>query len=322
MKQFPRPRIIASRCFEFDACRYNGQKIPNNFVAALTPYVDFVPVCPELEIGLGVPRDPVRVVGGPGGRRLVQPTTGRDLTDEMNGFADGFLGGIRDADGFILKSRSPSCGIKDAREFPDADNEIASGKGAGLFAAKVLEKFPHLPAEDEGRLLNFRVRENFLTRVYALARFKEVRKAGTMRALVRFQAENKLLLMTHNQNEMRALGRIVANARGRPPESVIDEYGERLAKTLAPLPRRASNVNVLMHAMGYFRNELTGKEKAYFLSLLEDFKRERIPLSAVITVMGSWIVKYGEEYLEAQTYFRPYPPELMELGDSGKGRDI
>ncbi len=322
MKQFPRPRIIASRCFEFDACRYNGQLIPNNFVAALTPYVDFVPICPELEIGLGVPRDPIRIIGGSGGRRLVQPSTGEDITDAMNGFADGFLGGLADADGFILKSRSPSCGIKDAKEFPDAENEIASGKGAGLFAAKVLEKFPHLPAEDEGRLLNFRVRESFLTRVYTLARFREVRKEGTMRALVKFQAENKLLLMTHNQNEMRALGRIVANARRLPVDSVIEEYGARLAKALSPLPRRASNVNVLMHAMGFFSDKLTGKEKAYFLSLLDDFKRERIPLSAVIAVMGSWIVKYGEEYLEAQTYFRAYPPGLMELGDSGKGRDM
>jgi uncharacterized protein YbgA (DUF1722 family)/uncharacterized protein YbbK (DUF523 family) len=322
MKQFPRPRIIASRCFEFDACRYNGQLIPNNFVAALTPYVDFVPVCPELEIGLGVPRDPIRIISGSGGRRLVQPSTGKDITGAMNSFADGFLGRLADADGFILKSRSPSCGLKDAREFPDAENEIASGKGAGLFAAKVLEKFPHLPAEDEGRLLNFRVRESFLTRVYALARFREVRKGGTMRALVEFQAENKLLLMTHNQNEMRALGRIVANSRRLTVERVIEEYGARLARALSPLPRRAANVNVLMHALGYFSDKLTSKEKAYFLSLLDDFKLERIPLSAVVAVLGSWIVKYGEEYLEAQTYFRPYPPGLMELGDSGKGRDM
>lgn len=318
MKQFPRPRIIASRCFEFDACRYNGQLIHNNFVASLAPYVDFIPVCPELEIGLGVPRDPIRIISGSGGRRLVQPSTGKDLTDAMNGFADGFLGRLSDADGFILKSRSPSCGLKDAAEFPDAENETASGKGAGFFASKVLEKFPHLPAEDEGRLLNFRVRESFLTRVYALARFREVRKEGMMRALVKFQAENKLLLTAHNRNEMRALGRIVANPRMLPVESVIEEYGARLAKALSPLPRRAADVNVLMHAMGYFSDKLTQKEKALFLSLLGDFRRERVPLSAVTVVVGSWIVKYGEEYLEAQTYFRPYPPGLMEPGDSGR----
>lgn len=270
----------------------------------------------------GAPRDPIKVVSGPGGRRLVQPATGRDLTDAMNGFADGFVGGINDADGFILKSRSPSCGIKDAWEFPGAESETASGKGAGFFAAKVLERFPCLPVEDEGRLLDFSVRESFLTRVYALVRFREAREAGTMRALAGFQAENKLLLMARSRDGMRTLGRIAANPRGLPTESVLEEYGARLAKTLALLPRRASDVNVLMHAMGYFRDELAGKEKAYFLSLLDDFREGRIPLSAVITVVGSWIVKYGEEYLEAQTCFRPYPPGLMEPGDPGKGRDI
>lgn len=322
MKKFPRPRIVASRCFEFDSCRYNGQTIPNNFVQALAPYVEFVPVCPELEIGLGVPRDPIRILSKNGERRLVQPSTGKDLTAAMNGFADRFLGSLAEADGFILKSRSPTCGIKDAREFPDTENEIAAGKGAGLFAGKVLEKFPYLPAEDEGRLMNFRIRESFLTRIYTLARFREVKKEGTVRALVKFQAENKLLLMTYSQSAVRALGRTAANADNLTPGKVIDAYGTGLGKALSALPRRAANVNVLMHAMGYFSDKLTGKEKAYFLGLLEDFRRERIPLSALIAVAGSWIVKYGEEYLAAQTYFHPYPRELMEPGDSGKGRDI
>jgi uncharacterized protein YbgA (DUF1722 family)/uncharacterized protein YbbK (DUF523 family) len=322
MTEFPKPIVVTSKCFEFDACRYNGQMIPNNFVQKLEPFVKFVPVCPEVEIGLGVPRDPIRIVSKKGKRTLVQPTTGRDLTEPMESFSEKFLGSLGEVDGFILKSRSPSCGIRDAKEFPDAENEIATGKGGGFFAEKVLERFPGLAIEDEGRLRNFRIREHFLTKLYTLARWREVTRKGTARELVRFQTENKLLLMSYNQKEMRALGRIAANEKKGPAGELISEYGERLYHALANPSRRTSNINVLMHALGYFSDKLASREKAYFLDLLESYRNEKIPLSAVLTVLESWIIKYEEGYLARQTYFTPYPTELMEIGDSGKGRDF
>ncbi len=322
MKRFPKPVVVTSKCFEFDACRYNGQMIPNNFVQKLEPFVDFRPICPEVEIGLGIPRDPVRIVSKKGRRKLVQPSSGRDLTGLMNSFADTFIDTLKEVDGFILKSRSPSCGIKDAKEFSDAENESATGKGPGLFAGKVLEKFPGLPVEDEGRLRNFRIREHFLTRLYTHARFREVGEKGTARALVSFQTENKYLLMSYNQKEMRALGRIAANERKRPVQEVIAEYGEHLTHALANVSRRTSNINVLMHALGYFSDNLTAREKAYFLDILESYREEKTPLSAVLTVLESWIIKYEVEYLARQTFFRPYPAGLMDVGDSGKGRDL
>lgn len=322
MEKFPKPIVVASRCFEFDACRYNAQMIPEGFVRKLAPFVDFRPICPEVEIGLGTPRDPVRIVSRKGGRRLVQPSSGRDLTKLVNTFSKTFIDTLNEVDGFILKSRSPSCGIKDAKQFPDAESEIATGKGAGMFAGRVLEKFPGLAVEDEGRLRNFRIREHFLTRLYTHARFREVRRKGTASELVRFQTENKYLLMSYNQKEMRALGRIAANEQKRPVREVIDEYGEHLLRALANVSRRSSNINVLMHALGYFSGKLTAREKAYFLDLLENYREERTPLSAVLAVLESWIVKYEQEYLAQQTFFRPYPQGLMEIGDSGKGRDL
>ena len=322
MRTFPKPVVVASRCFEFDACRYNGQTIPNNLVRALEPWVEFRPVCPELEIGLGVPRDPVRVVRAGGERKLVQPASGRDLTSLMRGFSETFLRSLSDVDGFILKSRSPSCGIRDAKEFPDAENEIATGKGAGLFAERVVSKFPGLAVEDEGRLRNFRIREHFLTKLYTLARFRDVKKSGTANALVNFHTENKLLLMSYSQKEMRALGRITANTEGKRPEILIGEYGEGLRHALSSPQRRSSSINVLMHALGYFSDRLTGREKARFLDLLEAYRNERIPLSAVLTVLESWVIEYDEDYLACQTFFEPYPKELMEISDSGKGRDV
>jgi len=319
-KKFPKPVVVTSKCFEFDACRYNGVMIPNNFVQKLDPFVKFVPVCPEVEIGLGVPRDIIRVLKNKGKKLLLQPATGKELSKPMYKFAEGFLNSLDSVDGFILKSRSPSCGIKDAKVFRDADNPMPAGKGPGLFAQKVLEKYPGLAIEDEVRLRNFNIREHFLTKLFTLAQFRDVKKRNTAKALVDFQSDNKFIFMSYNQREMRALGRIAANENKLPIEDVILEYEKRLHRALSRNPRRASHINTLMHGLGYFSKKLTSKEKAYFLTLLENYRKANIPLSAVLSVSESWIIKYDEEYLARQTFFEPYPRELVEISDSGEGR--
>ena len=320
MRKFPKPVVVTSKCFEFDACRYNGVMIPNNFVQKLEPYVKFIPVCPEVEIGLGVPRDIIRVVEKKGRRQLVQPTSGKELSKKMYKFADSFLGSLDTVDGFILKSRSPSCGIKDAKIFSDTENPSPIGRGSGLFAEKVLEKYPGKAIEDEGRLMNFTIRESFLTKLFTFASFREVQKKGTAKALVDFQSDNKLIFMSYNQREMRVLGKIVGNQDKKPITDVIKEYGAHLHKALSTTPRRSTHINTLMHALGYFSKKLTSKEKAYFLDLLESYRSQKIPLSAVLSVLESWIVKYEEEYLARQTFFEPYPRELVEISDSGKAK--
>ncbi len=320
MKKFPKPVVVTSKCFEFDACRYNGVMIPNNFVQKLEPFVKFVPICPEVEIGLGVPRDIIRVVEKKGKRQLVQPTSGKELSKKMYSFADSFLQSLETVDGFILKSRSPSCGIKDAKIYSDSENSSPIGRGPGLFAEKVLEKYPGVAIEDEGRLLNFTIRESFLTKLFTFARFREVKKRKTAKSLVDFQSDNKLIFMSYNQTEMRVLGRIVGNKDKAPIEDVISEYETHLQTALSNNPRKGTHINTLMHALGYFSKKLTSKEKAYFLDLLENYRNHKIPLSAVLAVLQSWIIKYDEEYLARQTFFEPYPSELVEISDSGKGR--
>jgi uncharacterized protein YbgA (DUF1722 family)/uncharacterized protein YbbK (DUF523 family) len=322
MSELARPRVVVSKCIEFDRCRYNGLMISSDVVRALKPLVDFVPVCPEVEIGLGVPRDPIRVVSSRAVRALVQPSTGADVTAKMEAFARSFLGSLGDVDGFFLKSRSPSCGIKDVKIFPGVEKQAAADKGAGFFGGAVLEAFPGHPVEDEGRLLNFRLREHFLTALYALARFRAVTKAGTMGALVEFQARNKLLLMSYHQTEMRALGKIVANPARKKAREVIDEYEEHLRRAFAVPPRYTSNINVLMHALGYFSERLSSAEKKFFLDSLEKYRAGRVPLSASVSIVSSWIARFGEPYLGKQTYFEPYPETLVEITDSGKGRDL
>lgn len=257
MARFPRPRVIVSRCLGFAHCRYNGQTIASDEVERLKPLVEFRPVCPELELGLGVPRNPLRIVLVRKEPRLMQSLSERDLTAEMDRFADSFLSSIGEVDGFILKSRSPSCGIKDVKLYSSLGKEGPMGIGTGLFGRAVLERFPHLAVEDEGRLTNFRIREHFLTKLFALARFGEIKASPQMGALVQFQAENKFLLMAYNQSELAALGRIVANAERRPLAQLMAEYEAHLWRALARMPRYSSTINVLLHSLGYFSERLS-----------------------------------------------------------------
>ena len=168
MSAHPRPRVVISRCIDFDSCRYDGQVIRASLREQLEPHVDFVPICPELGIGLGVPRDPVRLVRRSGVAHMVQPSTCRDVTAEMDSFSDDFLTSIGAVDAFILKSRSPSCAVRDAKVFDD-DDGTAFDPGPGLFAARVLERFPHAAVEDEAGMNDLGRRHRFLTKAFALA---------------------------------------------------------------------------------------------------------------------------------------------------------
>jgi uncharacterized protein YbgA (DUF1722 family)/uncharacterized protein YbbK (DUF523 family) len=322
MSDFEKPIVVVSKCIEFAQCRYNGLSISSDVVKALVPHVDFVPVCPEVEIGLGVPRDPIRVVSAKETHRLMQPSTRADVTSKMMRFADSFLESLAAVDGFILKSRSPSCGFKDVKVFSGMGKEAAMAKGSGFFGGAILKRFPGYPVEDEGRLLNFRIREHFLTSLYARARFRAIARRDEMKDLVQYHARNKFLLMAYHQKEMRILGRIVANPEKKKAHAVFEEYEAHLRAALANPPRYTSSINVFMHALGYFSDGLSRAEKAFFLDSLEKYRAGKIPLSATLSVVSSWLARFPNEYLEKQTFFAPYPEALVEITDSGKGRDL
>ncbi len=317
-----KPVVVLSRCLELEPVRYNAQVIPYDFVRELEPWVTFVPVCPELEIGLGVPREPVRIVAVAGEARLLQPATDRDVTAEMRDFAERFLGSLDTVDGFILKNRSPSCGISDVKHYQGLDKSASSTRGAGLFGRRVLDRYGGLAIEDEGRLRNYRIREHFLTKLFSLARFRILKRSGSLGELVRFHSVNKFLLMAYNQKEMRTLGRIVANHEKRPFARLIDEYEQHFQAALGRAPRYTSVVNVLQHASGYFSDQLYASEKAFFQKSLERYRNGRTPVSAVTSILRAWIVRFDQDYLMPQTFFDPYPEALMSVSDSGKGRDL
>ena len=308
----PTPVVVLSRCLGVEACRYNGKMIREDFVHQLSSYVKFRPVCPELEIGLGVPRDPIRIVAGDGGRTLVQPATGRDLTRSMTTFSQAFLTKLKDVDGFILKSRSPSCGIRDTK-IHDADGEAVLERGAGIFAAAVLEHFPDAAVEDEKRLRNRIRREHFLTRLYALARLRRIARRPTRRSLNRFHAANRLLLMAYNRTELDRLDRMLSDNANPDPSGLAKKYKRRLSNALSRNPRYTSLIGVLIYALGLISKQLTERDKARFLDRLELFRNGKMPASGPVGLLGSWVMRHGTRDLRNQTLFNPYPMELNDL---------
>ena len=322
MKGFDKPVVVVSKCIEFDSCRYNGLMISSDMVRRLIPHVDFRPVCPEVEIGLGIPRDPIRVIKADGKLRLVQPATDKDLTEKMERFASSFLDGLGEVDGFILKGRSPSCGIKDVKAYSGPSKRMSVSRTRGLFADAVINRFPDLAIEEEGRLTNFTIRQHFLTKLFVLARFRRVKLNESMKELVRFQTESKYLLMAYNQKELRALGGIVANHEKKPVGQVLEDYKKNLSNAFAKAPRDSSYINVLMHLMGHFSGRLSPQERSFLLNTLEEYRDERVPLSVPLNILKSWAIRFEDDYLSRQTLVQPFPEELTDISDSGKGRSI
>lgn len=313
MKKFSRPNVVISKCITFAPVRYDAHIVNSDFVEKLKPFVNFIPVCPEVEIGLGVPRDPIRIVLVNGKRRLIQPITRHDFTEKMEHFAESFLNSLEKVDGFILKRGSPSSGFKNVKVYPKTEKSAPVGKGPGFFGGAVLHKFPHLAIEDELRLINLRIREHFLTKLFTLASFREVKESGKIRELVRFQSENKYLFTAYNQKEFRILGKIVANRERKSLEESLNDYEAHLHLALDRTPCLGSYVNVMLKIMGYFSNQLSKDEKAFFLDSVEKYKRGRLPLSANLSILRAWIIRFKQDYLSSQSLLDPYPEQLAEL---------
>jgi len=321
-KEFARPVVVVSKCLGFAACRWNQAVIKDEFVDRLGRWVDYCPVCPEVGAGMGVPRDPARLVSREGEVRLVQPATGIDWTGAMTAHLEELLSSLVQVDGFLLKSRSPSCGPSEVKIYSGPEPGADSRKGSGMFAGRARDRFPGAAMEHEGRVKNFQLREHFLAKIFTLASFRRIKEKGTMGGLVEFHSANKLLLMAYNQNRMRALGRITANPGHHRPAQVLAAYGEELSQALARGPRSTSVINVLMHALGYFKKLLGPREKAHFLETMELFRQGQVLLGTLQTLLYSWILRHDQEYLAGQTFFRPYPLELVDLADTGRGRII
>lgn len=318
---FARPKIITSKCLGFEPCRYNGQIIQDEWIKRLKPFVDFFPVCPEIEIGLGVPRHPIRLVVEKNSILLYQPATQKNFTQEMSLFCDQYFSSIQTIDGFILKGASPSCGIKNVKVYQGLNSVSKILKGTGFFGERVLRHFPSYPLEDEGRLTNYAIREHFFSSIFLLAKFQEIKKQKKMQELIQFHEQGKLFFLACHQQKIREAGKIIANHRKNQLKEVFEEYQKILLEILKRIPQQKNLINLLLHAFGGFKDNLDSNEKKFFLNQIEEFRDERIPFSSLSSILQTWAIHYQNNYLLNQTFINPYPKELILISDSGKGRN-
>jgi len=318
MKNFIKPNVFFSRCLGFDSCRYNGQMISDPFVEKLKEYVNIINVCPEMAIGLAVPRDPIRVVVEDNELKLYQPKTEKEFTKEMKEFSNLYINSLEDMDGFILKSGSPSCGYKNVKNYRGKTKGTVCVKGPGFFGGKAIEVFPYMAIEDEGRLHNYRIRDHFLMKIFMNADFRKVKESNSLGELIKFQSRNKLLLMANSQKYMKVLGRIVSNSEEKSIQGILEEYEKNLGLVFEKIPRYTSNINILMHAMGYFPKDITKNETELILDCFEKYKIGKLTLNTPMLLIKAYAIRFDIKYLLDQTYFCPYPEELVFLEDSGK----
>ncbi len=320
--EFNKPNIFISKCIEQDHCRYDGSMITSEFVKTLEPYVNYVYSCPEMEIGLPSPREALRIIVEDGEERIVSSKSGKDVTEDMVTYSENKADELKNEnlDGFILKGRSPSCGVKDVKMYKSfGKSQIIPKKTSGVFGGIIDDKFSMLPIEDEGRLTNFSIREHFYTRIFTTARFKSIKKNMKMGHLVKFHSDNKYLFMAYNQGRLKTLGKIVANHEKKKVEDVYKEYELELLELLKTPTSSKRKMNVALHILGYFSNDLSSKEKAYFLDLLQQYMDSQIPFSNLASVLEMWAIRFEIDYLNTQSIFNPFPKDLIKVTDSGKG---
>ena len=306
-------RVGISMCLLGEKVRYDAGHKKDSFVTGiLAKYFEWVPVCPELDVGMGVPREPVRLIGPPGNPRMVGTESGTDWTSRMRDYAAKKARGLAKSDlsGFIFKSGSPSCGMERVRVY--AKSGIPAKNGTGLFAEAVLREYSVLPAEEEGRLQDPGLRENFIERVFAYHRLRRLlQNPLTTGRLVEFHSAHKYLLLAHSPLHYRQLGQVVARAKQYSRTALEKEYTDLFMDALRVKTTVRKHVNVLHHIFGFLKDHLTADSKSDILSVIEDYRAGLIPLIVPITLLEHHIRLNDVAYIRNQVYLHPHPKELM-----------
>ena len=305
-------KIGISSCLLGENVRYDGGHKHDHYLTdTLGAFFEYVPVCPEYEAGFSVPREAMRLVGDSDSPRLITQKSGIDMTGIMKKWIAGRLIELEEKDlcGFIFKSGSPSSGMERVKVYDSGGN--ARKTGIGLFAKAFMERFPHVPVEDEGRLHDANLRENYIVRVFAFARWKELRgsKAG-VKELIEFHTRHKYLLMAHSPAVLKELGKLVASQKQIVKSEFFQRYETLFMKALKQLSTVKKNSNVLMHMAGYFKERLLPEEKKELFEVVELYRTGIVPLILPVTLIKHYVRVYGEEYLAGQYYIDPNPIEL------------
>ena len=311
-----RPRIGVSSCLLGGPLRYDGGHLRNEFLTqTLAPHVEWTSVCPESEVGMGTPREPVRLVDtGGGALRMRGVRSGTDHTDVMRSWAAcrvEELAGLG-LHGYVLTKNSPSCGLFRVKVYPSGGGPAARN-GRGLFAEALTQRFPLLPVEEQGRLHDPRLRDNFIERVFVYQRWAALRDGPRApSALVAFHTAHKLTLMAHAPTLYREAGRVVARAGAAGWDAIADEYGHVLMRAMERLTTARKHTNALQHAAGFLKDILDAGDREELADAIERYRTGKAPFTAPLTLLRHHVRRSGgPEWLAGQTYLHPYPDELM-----------
>ena len=306
-------RLGISRCLLGDEVRFDGGHRRDTFLTeVLGRYVEWVPVCPEVEAGLGTPREAMQLVGDPQGPRLVTIKSRTDHTGALETMTTNRIEELKELDlsGYVFKKGSPSCGIERVRIYNE--NGRHSRNGIGLFSRAFIEKFPLIPVEEEGRLCDPTVRENFIERVFCYRRWQDLVQSGVTRQdLVQFHTIHKYLLLAHHPQQCEVLRRLIGQAPRHRPKELAHRYGILFMKALSVKATVRKHVHVLQHIMRYFKERLGAHEKAELLGVIDDYHHGLTPLIAPLTLIKHYVQIFDMGYLLDQVYLNPHPKELM-----------
>lgn len=310
-----KPKIVVSECLYGTKCRYDGQGYNDKVIQSLKDYVDIQTVCPELAIGLSIPREPIRIEMNKENEeyRLIDYNSKNDYTNQMTEFSEEFINGLDDIDGFILKSRSPTCGLKDAKVYYRGNKCSIRSNENGFFSQKIIDKYDYLPIENEGRLKNYNIRDNFFTRIFFINNLKNNKN------IIEFHKNNLLLLKSYDEESTNEVSNILNENR---MEDQVHQYKEKVLNIVSNQRKKENKLSIIIKVFEKYKNMLNEEEINMFNGLIESYENQRIPFSTLEVVIKMYATRFKDKDILNQTFFYPYPENLINITDSGKGRKL
>ena len=310
-----KPKIVVSECLYGTKCRYDGQGYNDKVIQSLKDYVDIQTVCPELAIGLSIPREPIRIEMNKENEeyRLIDYNSKNDYTNQMTEFSEEFINGLDDIDGFILKSRSPTCGLKDAKVYYRGNKCSIRSNENGFFSQKIIDKYDYLPIENEGRLKNYNIRDNFFTRIFFIKNLKNNKN------IIEFHKNNLLLLKSYDEESTNEVSDILNENR---MEDQVHQYKEKVLNIVSNQRKKENKLSIIIKVFEKYKNMLNEEEINMFNGLIESYENQRIPFSTLEVVIKMYATRFKDKDILNQTFFYPYPENLINITDSGKGRKL
>ena len=308
-------KIVVSECLYGTKCRYDGQGYNDKVIQSLKDYVDIQTVCPELAIGLSIPREPIRIEMNKENEeyRLIDYNSKNDYTNQMTEFSEEFINGLDDIDGFILKSRSPTCGLKDAKVYYRGNKCSIRSNENGFFSQKIIDKYDYLPIENEGRLKNYNIRDNFFTRIFFINNLKNNKN------IIEFHKNNLLLLKSYDEESTNEVSDILNENR---MEDQVHQYKKKVLNIVSNQRKKENKLSIIIKVFEKYKNMLNEEEINMFNGLIESYENQRIPFSTLEVVIKMYATRFKDKDILNQIFFYPYPENLINITDSGKGRKL